>query len=106
MARVLAREIIPKHPDESKVYDFDFANILADGETLSGTPIVDEIDSADLTIGTPQIVGSTVQARISGGSENTLYYVQCSCGSSVVGTTHVITGRLKVSRDEGDFPST
>ena len=104
MSTVRARETNSKHPDDSLLYEFEFANLLDDGASLSGTPTVVEIDTADLTIGSPSIVGTTVQVRISGGTENTLYHVKCQCGDSD-GNTWNIPGRLKVSTDEGTFPS-
>lgn len=96
---VSAVTAITKHPSESVLYAIDFTELLASGETLSGTPTVAGSPSG-LTIGTPAVntgtvvddegntiaIGKAVQVRISGGTADTDYELTVSCGTTASDT--------------------
>jgi hypothetical protein len=68
-------DILLKDPDESRLYDIEFASVLYDGEALSNPAVT--ATPTGLTIGTPSISGTKVQVRISDGTDGQLYYVRC-----------------------------
>lgn len=76
-----ANEKLIKQPAESRLYSIDFANLLGTGESLSGTPTV-TASPTGLTIGTPAISGTTVQVRISSGSDGVPYKLECVVATS------------------------
>jgi len=99
--------VLLKQPGESILFAFDFNKLLNTSETLSGTPTVTGSPSG-LTIGSATIVSAdttalgravlanrAVQVRISGGTDDVDYTVQCSCGTSS-SNTRVIDGTLSV----------
>lgn len=62
-----------KHADSYLDMAVDFSNRLATGETLASAPVMtvkgaNYGEVSDLTVGTASISGTTVTARISGGS--------------------------------------
>lgn len=65
-----SNKVIEKHIDETLDLFVDFANrqTIQDGAALTGTPTVEERDTADLTITGKSTSGTKVQARIAGGS--------------------------------------
>ena len=65
-------EILDKQPSESRLYDIDFAPLLATGDTLTGTPTVTTAQSG-LTIAAPSLSTPKVQVRLSSGTDGTLY---------------------------------
>jgi len=98
---------LEKQPTEDLLFYFDFNKLLNSSETLSGTPTVTGSPSG-LTIGSASIVSAdttalgravlanrAVQVRISGGTDDVDYTVQCSCGTSS-SNTRVIDGTLSV----------
>lgn len=86
-----------KHPRESILYAFDFAPLLASGETLSGSPTV-SVETGLTKSGAAAIDGATVEQRITGGTAGTDYVVECECATSG-SNTFVITGTIKVRDD-------
>jgi hypothetical protein len=81
----MATKVLIKDPDESKIYDVEFADLLADGETISGTPTVVASPSG-LTIGTVSVVGTRVQFSLSAGSSGTLYVLTVTATTSTSST--------------------
>lgn len=76
---------LTKQPDESRLYDMDFSNLLATGETISSVDSVtqlewdanteDYIATTDLTLGAPSTNGTIGQVRISGGNDGETYKI-------------------------------
>jgi len=70
-----------KQPSESRLYHFNFSNLLAAGETIASVTSVTQIKynrisgSQNLTIGTPTNSTSAVQVRLSGGTNGEKYKV-------------------------------
>jgi hypothetical protein len=71
-----APQVNQKTPDESALFNFDFTEDLATGESIQGTPAVTASPSG-LTIGTPSVSGAIVQVRLSSGATRTRYEVRC-----------------------------
>lgn len=80
---ILAPQLLLKAPADVRNYSMSFANLLESGETIETISSVTQTvnwngsggSASDLTIGTPEIVGSTVQAEISGGTANVDYLI-------------------------------
>lgn len=94
-----------KLPDESLVYSFDFADVLPDGATLTGTPTVSAANqglvagSTALTI-TAAALGSgntEVTARIGGGTKDENYQVMAVCADTA-GNTLAVDFILQIRR--------
>lgn len=83
---IISDTTVVKTPEESDLYGFDWTDLLADGETLSGTPVVTEITTTDLTFGSPSINGSVVEVRISGGTAGVSYCLKCKVTTSANNT--------------------
>lgn len=77
--------MLEKYPGESALFDIDCSELLAAGETITGTPTMAHYPTGgdnDLTFGAPEVnqvpityadgrtapAGTVVQVRISGGS--------------------------------------
>ncbi len=90
----MATKVLTKDPDELKLYGIEFAGVLADGDALTGTPILSTLPSG-LTLGTPLINGTLVQFTIEGGTENTMYVITCTV-TTIDGHTHEGCVRLFV----------
>lgn len=102
MSGVVCDQVLTKQPGEDILYGVSFANLLASGETLTGTPTV-TADKAGLTIGTPAVnaatftdldgntvaIGAGVQVRISGGTDGVDYRLEVSCGTTDSNTREV-----------------
>jgi hypothetical protein len=76
-----------KAPDEIKLLTFDFTSEAASGNTLSNAVFTKTLISgtgsaADLTIGTPQIVGLTVMVLVSAGLDAAKYRLSCEVDAS------------------------
>lgn len=70
-----------KQPAESRLYDFNFAQKLASGETIS--TIVSAVSSpSGLTVGTTSIVGSKVRVRLSAGTTAVMYKITVTVTTS------------------------
>lgn len=70
----MADEILDKQPSESRLYDIDFAPLLAAGDTVTAVTSVIESPSG-LTIGAASISTPKIQIRISGGTSPVLYKI-------------------------------
>lgn len=84
----------------SRVLSFEFAAYaeLVAGETLSGTPTIEEAGTSVLTIGAASISGTTVRALVTvpeGTAEGTALALRCTVGTSG-GATLVGEGILNV----------
>ena len=105
---VSAIAALTKHPSESVFYAVDFTNILASGETLSGTPTV-TVSPTGPTIGAPTVntgvltddegntvaIGKAVQVRVSAGTDGIDYTLTVSCATTA-SDTRVGTCKLYV----------
>lgn len=77
--------VIEKPPTASKLYNFDFTDDLATGETVSSATSVTSdtpTGATALTIGTPTVSSPNVQVRISGGSAGYTYHLTCTVSTS------------------------
>lgn len=88
-------KILEKYDSDSRVYSFDFslqpeqsgaADILSG--TVTATP-------AGLTVGTPSVVGKTVQAQISSGKVGSSYVIRAT-GTTSTGVVMTVCGRLQI----------
>jgi hypothetical protein len=70
----MATKILRKDPDELKSYAIDFANKLASGDSLTGTPVV-TVSPSGPTLGSASISGTTVVFTVEGGTEDTMYVI-------------------------------
>lgn len=79
-----AFELLRKSSFEEKYFDFSFAGRLKVGETISSVTGITATPTTSpvLTIGTPAISGSLVQAKFSGGLSGTRYHVTCQIVTS------------------------
>lgn len=74
-------QVIEKQPAESKLYQWNYAEELESGETITSVnSITDEnlgkvSGSSDITIGPETIITPSVQIRISGGTDHENYKV-------------------------------
>ncbi len=59
---------IDKDPDASLIYGIDVKDILAPGDSLTGTPTCTVGAGGGLVAGAATFAGTTVYARISGGT--------------------------------------
>ena len=79
---------------ETRMVSVDFGPLLETGELLTGTPTLDEINSADLTLASGQVntgaltidgesvaIGEAVQFLVSGAQADTSYVVRVTCGT-------------------------
>lgn len=96
------RTMCPKAAGESKVYDFDFFNDLAEDEDITGTPTITqtstpaESPATTLTIGAVSIQDTKAQARISGGAAGCVYHLKVTAATTDSNTL-VHCGDLKVT---------
>lgn len=67
---------LTKQPSESRLYDFDFTNILRTGDTITSVESV-SVDVAGLTTGGVVVnsEGTKVQVRLSSGTHNVKYKI-------------------------------
>lgn len=105
--------MLEKYPGESAVYDLDCSQLLATGETITGTPAMSFLPALSggdaLTFGTPAVntgaityteptgetrtvaAGKVIQVRISGGTAASstakrLYYVAATFSTNLGNT--------------------
>ena len=113
MGDIIASDNVVKHSGDNRVYTFDCRELLADGETVTGTPTVThttEHATSTLTIGTPAVnttsvtvdgatigVGQAVQVRISGGTSMADHTLECTIATS--GSNTVVTKGIMKVRD-------
>jgi len=89
-----------KYDSESLTFEFDFGNLLNDGESISSedsaTSAVDQGSSTTgLSLGATAIYGAGVQLTISAGTADVTYRVRCKVVTSS-GNRPVVVGYLKV----------
>ncbi len=65
--------VLQKRAAWSRLYNFDFSNFGEFNETPAQTISAATITATSLTVGTPALSNSAVQAQISGGTSNTVY---------------------------------
>lgn len=85
------KEVTSKTPTERVPLSFDFADQLAAGETITGTPTLTIHDTRGLdsvnplsfaTSGSVAINGSIVQQLVTGGKLGEIYQVTCSASTN------------------------
>ena len=75
----MALSELTKQPQESRLYNFDFANLLLDGATLAGVVSVTQAragqvaGSADCSLGPAVLASPVVQVRIGDGTDRERY---------------------------------
>lgn len=72
---ILATERLEEQPSESRLYAMDFDPLLIGSEALSSITSV-LCTPTGLTIASTAIDGTTVQARLSGGTVDEIYRVE------------------------------
>lgn len=77
----LCPRVLYKPVGEARFFDFDFEDVLEEGETLSSPEI--EISPEGPTSTPPEISGARVQTKISGGTAGTRHLVTCTVSSDV-----------------------
>ena len=70
----MSDEILSKQPGEARLYDIDFAPLLASGDTIASVTSVTTAQ-VGLTIALPSFASPLVQVRISSGTDGTLYKI-------------------------------
>lgn len=91
----MAITTLKKQPDESRLYDFNFTNLLIGSATLVASPAptmkqsYDGSTTTDLTFGTPSVSSPKVQVRIEDGVDGKLYKVSCVAADSDGNTLEV-----------------
>ena len=95
MGTAYAAEIHTKTPNGVRFLDMDFADDIATGDTLTGTPTIVEITTTDLTLDTKTFSGTVCQAKCSGGTDGENYVIRYQIGTTN-GETLEAFGRLEV----------
>lgn len=90
----MAHEIKTKQPSESRLYDIDFAPLLATGDTIGAVTSVTGTPSG-LTIGSAAISSPLIQFRVSSGLDGILYKITAII-TTTGGDTLETEGRLRV----------
>ncbi len=93
----MADEILTKQPSESRLYDIDFAPLLATSDTVSAVSSVIESPSG-LTIGAASISSPLIQFRVSGGADGVLYQITAKV-TTTGGDTLETEARLRVEEN-------
>lgn len=99
MSTVENRELDPKYPAEIIPYTFDFAKLT----TAPISPVVAvarhsgnaDANPAALLSGSPQVIGSQVRQKITGGVAGTNYTITCQVDTAA-GERYVLEGVLRV----------
>ena len=94
---------LTKQPAESRLYDFDFSELLEGGAALvdTGTLSVTQANqgnvagSAAVVIGTPTVSSPIVQVRVSGGTADEDYKLTALCSDDLDNILEV-EGLMKV----------
>lgn len=98
MPHILGDNFLTQFENEAQTYNFDFTNKpqIKTGQTISSVTSITS-DPSGLTFGSSSISsdGKKVQVRISGGTANTAYDIECRAVTSG-GDTVVICGRLTI----------
>ncbi len=81
---VTAPQQLVKQPTETRTFSIDFSALLASGESIKSSGPAPVVTSqfaggatTDLTIGTPAVVGNTVEFTIAGGTDCERYRIEC-----------------------------
>ncbi len=81
---VTAPQHLIKQPSETRTFSIDFGALLSAGETINGAgpaPVVTSQirggGTTDLTIGSPAVVGTTVEFTVAGGTDCKVYRIEC-----------------------------
>ncbi len=85
---------IDKDPDASLIYGIDVADVLAEGDTLAGTPTA-AASGGGVTVAGAGYSGTVVYARISGGTAGQLVDVTFTW-TTAQGDTDQRTVRLRI----------
>lgn len=101
---ILAPMINEKAPADDRVYTIDFVNVLASGDSLvSVTAFTQTVNAnlsggtpANLTLGSPSIIGTVVSIEISGGTADVDYLLTATVLTEL-GATLVGSAILRVS---------
>lgn len=86
MSEVVA--VLLKDPDEVLTLSTDWSGMLADGETISGTPAwaVEDAAAADATplaaIGSDVLSGTVASRQVQAGTKRQVYRVRCRMTTS------------------------
>ena len=97
----MSLEELTKLPLENILYDMDFDNRMATGETISAitahafTNLGLVTGSTDITLATPTYLNNVVQIRISAGQEKESYKVTITITTNL-GNTRIGNGLLRV----------
>jgi len=90
-------------PGESRRFTFDFTDILESGDTITGTPTFTQTHprGSALTVAFVQLLATStkVEARISGGTNDTEYAITCDADTTDGDTLRVV-GQLRITQDE------
>lgn len=92
----------PKTPQEEDTFEFDYTDMLADGETITDAVIsVDVINGADpnpenIIGGLPTITSPKVYVTLIGGVDGVIYCVHCLATTSA-GLQKELKSDLKVT---------
>ena len=89
MSMVSDIPILEKQPAESRIFTFDFSANMADDESIASINSFTDSPTAELTISEQSYSGKQVQARIAGGTADTVYKL-----TIVVTTDNTPTGNI------------
>lgn len=91
-----------KNAAETEVFTFDFSSLLADGETISGTPTVaatvasgTDPNASAIVSGAAQVSGAEVTQLITAGVSGVTYTLTCTANTSL-GQVLVLAGDVAV----------
>lgn len=75
--------ILEKAPGDLSTLEFDFDDVLAAGEEITGTPSISISPSGVTTWGSPAIDsdGRGITQQVSGGTMGTYYVITVTCGT-------------------------
>ena len=102
-----------KNASEVRTIAVSFDNKLDSGELLTGTPIIVEVTTTDLTLGSKAVstaaltingesvaIGKALQCSVTGGTAGTTYEIKFTCGTDATPAQTLIgTIKLKVVAD-------
>lgn len=92
----------PKTAREVQIFGFDFSSVLATGETISLTTVVQstpkgKANSGTLYLsGTPNINGTSITQKVGGGISGDVYILECTINTSL-GQVFVLSGSLSIN---------
>lgn len=92
--------VLYKQPSESKIFDIEFEDQLASGDSLDSITSLAE-DTGAITIASTSITGTKVRGTYSGGVDGITYHIVC-----IVATTNGETIEVDVWLRVVDAPST